>query len=522
MTTAPSTLDADVAIVGSGFAGALTALALRQRGRRVALIERGRHPRFAIGESSTPLANLLLEELADRYDLPRIRPFSKWGTWQRTRPGRRLRPEARLQFFFHELGRAVRRRRRRTRSSAARRRQPARRDRRHALVPARLRSRARARGGARAAPSTSTRRASRDPAGERRADARGHAPTGARSASPARFVIDASGPRGFLHGALGPGERRRDGCRRRRVSTRTSTASTRWDRRARRRRAPPYPSTTPALHHVFPGGWIWVLRFNNGITSAGAALTDPLAAALACVRRRSRPGIVCLRGCLPFATSSATARADAAVRATRRAWRSAAHGRRRELGAAAVGRGVIDPLLSTGFPLTLLGIARLLDLLETTFAGAGTRGALADTRGHTGGAGRDGAARRGALRDHGRLRRCSSASASSTSPRRASARPSAALAARSWPRVPALRHPRSVPSWRLRGGARRRRRRARGALSLASIARSIRSTLPACSTAPAATGIRRSPPTSSSGPASFKTTPDDIVERLPYLFAVPR
>ena len=72
-------IDADVAIVGSGFAGSLTALALLQRGQRVVLVERGRHPRFAIGESSTPLANLLIEELADRYDLPRVRVFSKWG-----------------------------------------------------------------------------------------------------------------------------------------------------------------------------------------------------------------------------------------------------------------------------------------------------------------------------------------------------------------------------------------------------------------------------------------------------------
>ena len=52
------TIDADVAIVGSGFAGSLTALALRRQGRSVVLLERGRHPRFAIGESSTPLANL--------------------------------------------------------------------------------------------------------------------------------------------------------------------------------------------------------------------------------------------------------------------------------------------------------------------------------------------------------------------------------------------------------------------------------------------------------------------------------
>ena len=97
-------VDVDIAIVGSGFSGALCALALRQRGRRVALIERGRHPRFAIGESTTPLTNLLLEELADRYDLPQIRSFSKWGTWQRTRPDVACGLKRGFTFLFHELG----------------------------------------------------------------------------------------------------------------------------------------------------------------------------------------------------------------------------------------------------------------------------------------------------------------------------------------------------------------------------------------------------------------------------------
>ena len=47
MTVAPvSTIDADFAVLGSGFAGSLVALALRQRNRRVVLVERGRHPRF--------------------------------------------------------------------------------------------------------------------------------------------------------------------------------------------------------------------------------------------------------------------------------------------------------------------------------------------------------------------------------------------------------------------------------------------------------------------------------------------
>ena len=28
------------------------------------------------------------------------------------------------------------------------------------------------------------------------------------------------------------------------------------------------------MHHVFDGGWIWILRFNNGVTSAGISATD--------------------------------------------------------------------------------------------------------------------------------------------------------------------------------------------------------------------------------------------------------
>jgi FADH2 O2-dependent halogenase len=105
MTLAPvHRVDADVAIVGSGFAGSLTALALLKRGRRVVLLEKGGHPRFAIGESSTPLANLLIEELADRYDLPQVRVFSKWGTWQRARPEVACGLKRGFTFFFHEAG----------------------------------------------------------------------------------------------------------------------------------------------------------------------------------------------------------------------------------------------------------------------------------------------------------------------------------------------------------------------------------------------------------------------------------
>ena len=105
MTLAPSIrVHTDVAIIGSGFGGSLTALALRARGQRVAMIERGRHPRFAIGESSTPLANLLLEELAARYGLSELRPFCKWGSWQRLRPDVACGLKRGFTFLFHQPG----------------------------------------------------------------------------------------------------------------------------------------------------------------------------------------------------------------------------------------------------------------------------------------------------------------------------------------------------------------------------------------------------------------------------------
>jgi FADH2 O2-dependent halogenase len=76
----------DVAVVGSGFAGSILARALASRGLRVALLERGRHPRFALGESSTPLAAIALERLAERYGLPDLRALAAYGRWSRELP----------------------------------------------------------------------------------------------------------------------------------------------------------------------------------------------------------------------------------------------------------------------------------------------------------------------------------------------------------------------------------------------------------------------------------------------------
>ena len=84
----------DVAVVGSGFAGSLLARIVATLGYDVVLIERGTHPRFAIGESSTPMANLTLERIGARYGFADCVDLSTHGRWLSRRPelmrGRKL------------------------------------------------------------------------------------------------------------------------------------------------------------------------------------------------------------------------------------------------------------------------------------------------------------------------------------------------------------------------------------------------------------------------------------------------
>ncbi|MFH5884452.1 NAD(P)/FAD-dependent oxidoreductase [Halalkalibaculum sp. DA3122] len=80
------TIKADILIVGAGFAGSLATLCLHQAGFEVCLVEKGSHPRFAIGESSTPVADMILRDLSDRYSLSWLRDFSRYGSWQKNYP----------------------------------------------------------------------------------------------------------------------------------------------------------------------------------------------------------------------------------------------------------------------------------------------------------------------------------------------------------------------------------------------------------------------------------------------------
>lgn len=79
-------LDADFVILGSGFAGSLAAMILKRLDFRPVVVDRATHPRFAIGESSTPVANFVLRDLVEKYDLTRLAPLAKYGPWQKYYP----------------------------------------------------------------------------------------------------------------------------------------------------------------------------------------------------------------------------------------------------------------------------------------------------------------------------------------------------------------------------------------------------------------------------------------------------
>jgi len=356
----------DVAIVGSGFAGSLLALVARRIGLSVVLLEKGSHPRFAIGESTSPLTNLMLESLAIRYGLPRLVPLTKWGRWQATYPGIGAGLKRGFTFFAQEAERPF--------ANLGN-------DRDRYLVPASPRDEVADTHWYRPDVDAFFVKEAADAGVDYRDRFALHAVRrsgavweikGRRDDAPAtlaaRFLVDASGREAALAKTLGAplaspagmpatqalfshfaGVRRLDSM----PEFRTATA-------------PPYPLDDAAVHHVFEGGWIWVLRFANGVTSAGVAATESLArkldfAAGEVAWRRLLDRFPTIRA--QFSRARALRPFDHSPSLAFRRARAAGPGWALLPSAAAFA----DPLLSTGFPLTLLGIDRLARALAEDF-----------------------------------------------------------------------------------------------------------------------------------------------------------
>jgi FADH2 O2-dependent halogenase len=268
----------EVAIVGSGFAGSLLARVLAVLGYDVVLLERGSHPRFAIGESSTPLANLSLERLCARYDLADCYNMATHGRWLEHLPDVRRGLKRGFTFYRHHPGEAFANR---------------------GLESERLL--------VAASPNdqlsdTHWLRADVDHHFVRQAvvagvDYRDHVDltsaevgtdavrlVGSRNNVPfalrARFVVDASGPGGFLARQLAiPSGLDK-------TETRAALVYSHFDdARLMSDVIPalpsgPYPDDWAAVHHVIDEGWMYSLRFDHGTTSAGFLLTPRAQTAL--------------------------------------------------------------------------------------------------------------------------------------------------------------------------------------------------------------------------------------------------
>ncbi|MFZ0828240.1 MAG: tryptophan 7-halogenase [Verrucomicrobiia bacterium] len=353
----------EVVVVGSGFGGSLTAMITHRLGLSTALIERGRHPRFVIGESSTPITNLLLEEIAAEYDLPSIRPLCKWGPWQKQLPQLACGLKRGFTFYHHEFGRTFGpdpERRQQLLVGASPRDEVADTHWYRPDFDAYLVQQAQALG-VECWDETILDRATAEPDGMRLVGTR----QGQSVEIIADFVIDASGPRGFLFRTLGLPEKTFD------TMPPTQALFSHFcgvgplpDYFSVNGRTPPYPPEQAAVHHVFPGGWIWVLKFNNGITSAGVAATDTVAHDLDF--KSGEPAWGRLLERLPsvaemFRSSQALI---PFVHSPRVGFRSGtAAGPHWALLPSAA--GFVDPLLSTGFALTLLGVKRVAGLLRS-------------------------------------------------------------------------------------------------------------------------------------------------------------
>ena len=260
----------DVAIVGSGFAGSLLARVLTVIGYDVVLLERGTHPRFAIGESSTPLANLSLERLGARYGLDDCHAMAAHGRWLARYPDVRRGLKRGFTFYRHHPGEPFANRgldSERLLVAAS----PSdeisdthwyRADVDHHFVREAIavgvdyRDRAdltSAELGADSVRITGTR-------------------NGAAFALRAKFIVDASGPGGFLARQLAIAS----GLEK--TETRAALVCSHFDGVPLMKGvvsglpAGPYPDDWAAVHHVIDEGWMYSLRFDHGTTSAGFLL----------------------------------------------------------------------------------------------------------------------------------------------------------------------------------------------------------------------------------------------------------
>jgi FADH2 O2-dependent halogenase len=363
------TQSCEVVIVGSGFAGSILARVLAVLGYDVVLLERGTHPRFAIGESSTPLANLSLERIGIRYGLRDCYNLATHGRWLAEFPEVMRGLKRGFTYYRHHPDQSFANRGLECeRLLVAASPQDSlsdshwlRADVDHHFV--------------REAIAAGVDYRDRVEVAIAEFEAESVLLAGHREGEPfelrAKFIVDASGPGGFLARQLSIPSRLDL------METNSAIVFSHFDNvRLMEDAVPnmpagPYPDDWAAVHHLIDEGWMYSLRFDDGVTSAGFLLSPRRLASLAPLDSADPAALwralVMRYPTLAEAFDGAKPLMPIAFRARIQHRLASAAGERWALMPHAF--AFVDPLFSTGIAWSLRAIERLALAFESAASG---------------------------------------------------------------------------------------------------------------------------------------------------------
>lgn len=343
---------------------------MHQMGFKVCLLEKGEHPRFALGESSTPIADMVLRDIAQKYALPWLNNFSRYGTWQTHHPDIVCGLKRGFSYYKHTPNQAFQ-----TDSSHS-----------HELLVAASASDTLS--------DTNWLRADFDNFLVEKVKEYGidyfdqtslsklHREQGqwkvqmqTNSASRklnARFIVDATG-NGFLLDKLFAVQSSSDTFQTHSFAVYSHFEHIiKWADVLKERNIStkdyPYRPDDSALHHLLDEAWVWSLRFNNGRTSFGFMvdgtekhLSHMPSSEIVAYFRRNYPDIDLLL------QKAELSRSPGRILATERLQRRAQKCYGEGWVALPHTAGFVDPMFSTGIAQSLTGIEKLADSLSAHF-----------------------------------------------------------------------------------------------------------------------------------------------------------